>query len=83
MTAADAGFRFGVFYALGAAHRRPVVLVFGRAQQANLVIFAVGATPRPGKLVRTPPKHKNIQEFLRHDGYFRTGSNAERRLIFS
>src|SRR5260370_23331293 len=73
MTAADAGFRFGVFYALGAAHGGPVVLVFGRAQQANLVIFAVGATPRPRKFVRTPPHHKNIHEFLRHEGYFRTG----------
>src|SRR5260370_16171545 len=68
MTAADAGFRFGVFYALGAAHRGPVVLVFGPPQQANLVIFALGATPRPGKLERTPPQHKNVHDFLPHHG---------------
>src|SRR5271154_5736897 len=72
MTAPNPGFRLCMLHALGAAHGRPVICVLSRAQKANLVVVPVRATPRPGELVRAAPKHKNIHDFLRHDGYFRT-----------
>src|SRR5579872_498356 len=76
-----------VLHALGAAHGRPVILVFRCAQQANLVVVAIRTTAGPRELVRAAPKHKHIHEFLRHDGYFRVtearpdaGSSSRDRL---
>src|SRR5260370_9219766 len=50
MTAADAGFRLGVFYAPRAAHRGPVLLVFAPAAQPNLEIYPVPSPPRPDNI---------------------------------
>jgi hypothetical protein len=52
---------------ISATHGLPVVLISGRAYQADLVIFSTSRAARPGKLVRTASQHKNIHEFLRHD----------------
>src|SRR5208337_238479 len=40
-----------MLHALGTAHGGPVVLVFGGAQQANLIVVAVGTAAGPGELV--------------------------------
>src|SRR4029077_7658017 len=52
---------------ISATHGLPVVLVSGRANQADLVVLSIGRAARPGKLVRTASQHKNVHEFLRHD----------------
>jgi hypothetical protein len=77
MTTPDGGFGLGVFQALGAAHGGPVILVFGCAQQANLVVVSVGTAPWPGEFVGAAPKHKHIHDFLRHDGYFRVSRTSD------
>ena len=43
----DAGFGLGMLHALGPAHGSPVILVLGRAKQANLIIVPIRAAPRP------------------------------------
>jgi hypothetical protein len=70
MAAPDDAVGPGMLHALGAAHGRPVILVFRGAQHANLIIVSIRAAPWPGELVRAAPEHKNIHDFLRHDGYF-------------
>jgi hypothetical protein len=72
VAAPDESFRIGMRDALGAAHGGPVIFVFRRAQQANLVIVAVRTAARPGELVGATPEHKHIHNLLRHDGYVRT-----------
>jgi hypothetical protein len=56
-----------MFQALGAAHGRPIVLIFGCAQQTDLVILSVSTASWPGELVGASPEHKNIHDFLRHE----------------
>jgi hypothetical protein len=70
MTTPDDGVRLGMLHALRAAHGGPVILVLGGAQHANLIVVSVSAAPWPGELVGATPEHKNIHDFLRHDGYF-------------
>jgi hypothetical protein len=52
--------------ALGAAHGRPVVLVFDSTKQADLIELPVGGAPWPGKFVRTTTQEKNVQQLLWH-----------------
>src|SRR5271157_2944594 len=61
------GLRHRFVDAISATHGLPVVLVSGRAHQADLVVLSVSRAARPGKLVRTASQHENIHEFLRHD----------------
>jgi len=83
MAAPDGGFGLGMLQALGAAHGGPIIFVLGSAQQANLVVLAVSAAAWPGELVGAAPKHKNIHDFLRHDGYFRADHASGRRAIIT
>jgi carbon-monoxide dehydrogenase large subunit len=53
------GFR-SAGHALDPLHRFPVVLVLCRAQQAHLVVVAVGSAPGPGKFVGAAAKHEDI-----------------------
>lgn len=77
MAAAKAGLGL-VLHALDTAHRSPVVLVLRGAQEADLVVVAVSATARPGKLVGAAPKHKNFHKFLGH-GWLLPGQSSRRR----
>ena len=45
-------FRSRIFHPATPPHRRPVILIGGRAKQADLVVLSSGRAPRPGKLVR-------------------------------
>src|ERR1051326_1534937 len=72
MAALDAGFRLRMLHPLGTAHRGPVIFVFRGAEQAHLVVVAIGSAARPGEFVGAAPKHKHIHEFLRHE--FTSGS---------
>ena len=72
MITPNGGFRLTMLHALSAAHGSPVILVFGCAQQTDLIIVSVRTAARPGEFVGATPEHKNIHDFLRHDGYFRT-----------
>jgi len=65
------GFGVGVLQALGAAHGGPVIFIFGRAQQTDLVVVSVSTAAWPGELVGASPEHKDIHDLLRHGGYFR------------
>ena len=71
VTAAGHGFGISVLQALGAAHGGPVIFIFGRAQQTDLIVVSVSPAAWPGKLVGASPEHKDIHDLLRHDGYFR------------
>src|SRR5580698_6252240 len=73
------GFR-SAFQTLGATHGGPVVCIFGGAQQADLIVVAVGAAPWPGELVGAMPEHKNIHDLLRHDGNFCAKSGAKSQI---
>ena len=57
----DCRLRHGVVYTLDTAHRLPIVFVLSRAQEAHLVILAVGSTPGPGELVGAAAKYENLQ----------------------
>jgi len=61
------GLRRPLLHPASATHGLPVILVSGRAQQADLVVLSTRRPARPGKLVRTVSQHENIHEFLRHD----------------
>jgi len=64
------GFGVGVLQALGAAHGGPVIFVFGRTQQTDLIVVSVSTAAWPGELVGASPEHKDIHDLLRHGGYF-------------
>ncbi len=83
MAAPDDGVGLGMLQALGAPHGGPVILVLGGAQQANLIVVPVSAASWPGELVGAAPKHKNIHDFLRHEGYFRANSDLGREVIIA
>ena len=72
VAASGQGLGISMLQALGAAHRGPVIFVFGRAQQADLVVISVSTAAWPGELVGASPEHKDIHDLLRHGGYFRT-----------
>src|SRR4029077_5778290 len=72
MTAPHGGLGLAMLHPLGATHGRPVILVLGGTQQTNLIEVSVITAARPGEFVGATPEHKNIHDFLRHDGYFRT-----------
>src|SRR5437667_8360727 len=55
----------GGLHPLDSAHRLPIVFVLSRAEEAHVVILAVGSTPGPGELVAAPAKPENVQN-LRH-----------------
>src|SRR5439155_11769569 len=55
----------GGLHRLDSAHRLPIVFVLSRAEEAHLVILAVGSTPGPGELVAAAAKPENVQN-LRH-----------------
>src|ERR1035437_2122683 len=77
VAASNVRLRLGMLHSFGAAHGCPVVLIFRRAQQADLVVVAVATTARPGKLVRAAPKHKHIHKFLWHGVYFRVDEPSD------
>src|SRR5581483_2651538 len=69
-TTNSSGLGLGMLHTFRAAHGGPVVLVFRGAEQANLIVVAIGGTAWPGELVGAAPKHKHIHDFLWHVQYF-------------
>ena len=57
------------FDALGPAHGRPVVLVLGGAEQANLIKLPICSPTWPGKLMGATTEQENIQYLLWHGSF--------------